>query len=86
MKKIKFWTLMSGVTAMMTLVLIGAIAGYEAAVIPPIAYIIITILLVAVTYIEFKYVDVLTERYKSHKRYVMRKLERMEMEDMNHEN
>ena len=34
---------MSGVTAMMTLVLIGAIAGYEAAVIPPIAYIIIAI-------------------------------------------
>ena len=88
MAKIKFFNLLTGVTGMMSLIMLGIIAGYEKEILPPIWSLIVTGLLMLATWIEFKYVDVLYKRHLLDTKIKMKRAElarKKEMEDINYE-
>lgn len=88
MSKIKLFNLLTGITGMMVLIMIGAIAGYEKAILPPIWSLVVTGLLILATWLEAKYVDILTKRRLLDRKIKMRRAEavmKKEMEDINYE-
>lgn len=88
MSKIKFFNLLTGLTGMMSLIMLGAIAGYEKAILPPIWSLVVIGLLFLATWLEAKYVDVLTKRRRLDMKIKMKRADaaqKKEMEEMNYE-
>lgn len=88
MSKIKLFNLLTGITGMMSLIMLGAIAGYEKAILPPIWSLVVTGILFLATWLEAKYVDILTKRRLLDRKIKMNRAEaahKKEMEEMEYE-